>query len=62
MILGAWSISNGILHGRKKRVHAIRFFTVKNRENLNGIYFSNCSGYIGIRIDDESEKQFFVQS
>ena len=26
MILGAWSISNGILHGRKKRVGAIRFF------------------------------------
>ena len=24
--MGAWSISNGILHGRKKRVRAIRFF------------------------------------
>ncbi len=30
MILGAWSISNEILHGRKKRVHV---FSVKNRRN-----------------------------
>ena len=58
MILEAWSISNGILHGRKKRVRAIRFFTVKNRENRNGIYFSNCSGYI----DDGRKKIFFAQS
>ena len=28
---------------------AIRFFfvTVKNRENRNGMHFSNCSGYTG---------------
>ena len=34
------------------------FFSVKNRENRNGIYFSNCSGYI----DDGRKKIFFAQS
>ena len=37
----------GFYMGGKKRVRTIRFFTVKNRENRNGMYFSNCSGYIG---------------
>ncbi len=34
------------MNGKTNPRHSF-FFTVENRENRNGIYFSNCSGYIG---------------
>ena len=39
MILRTWSISYGILHGRKKRVRAIRFFQLKTEKTEMGYTF-----------------------
>ena len=38
----------GFYMGGKNESAPFVFFTVQNRDNGNGIYFSDCSGYIGI--------------
>ena len=59
MILRTWSISNGILHGRKKRVRAIRFFQLKTEKTEMGYTFLTA---VDTEVNDESKKKFFVLS